>query len=230
MRDPRSGRRECRRHRASSGSRTPVGRRASGTTVGSAPGRRKRGSGRTRGARSRCGWVGRGSALARRPDRSAQGTSMTIPLPPPVAGVPFDLETAAGRVAGYRLGEGRTVLLLHSFNAAGSESSSLRWRHGWPSTDESCWSTGSDRHLGSARRALRLGILRRAARAHPVCRDAAGGDLRRCRRALTAGAVCRRRRGASAALRPHRPHQSDRIGRFKGAPAVHRGTSTASCA
>ena len=43
-----------------------------------------------------------------------------IPLPPPVAGVPFDLETAAGRVAAYRLGEGRTVLLLHSFNAAGS--------------------------------------------------------------------------------------------------------------
>ena len=45
---------------------------------------------------------------------------MTIPLSPPVAGVPFDLETAAGRVAGYRMGEGRTVLLLHSFNAAGS--------------------------------------------------------------------------------------------------------------
>ena len=41
-------------------------------------------------------------------------------MPPPVAGVPFDLETAAGRVTGYRLGEGRTVLLLHSFNAAGS--------------------------------------------------------------------------------------------------------------
>ncbi|HEY6058533.1 MAG TPA: alpha/beta fold hydrolase, partial [Candidatus Limnocylindrales bacterium] len=43
-----------------------------------------------------------------------------IPLPPPVAGVPFDLETAAGRVTAYRLGEGRTVLLLHSFNAAGA--------------------------------------------------------------------------------------------------------------
>jgi len=43
-----------------------------------------------------------------------------IPLPPPVAGVPFDLETAAGRVTGYRLGEGRTVVLLHSFNAAGA--------------------------------------------------------------------------------------------------------------
>jgi len=41
-------------------------------------------------------------------------------LPPPVQGVPFDLETPAGRVAGYRLGEGRTVLLLHSFNAAGA--------------------------------------------------------------------------------------------------------------
>ena len=124
----------------------------------------------------------------------AQGTSMTIPLPPPVAGVPFDLETAAGRVAGYRLGEGRTVLLLHSFNAAGSGIELAPLASRLPSTDESCWSTGSDRHLGSARRALRLGILRRAARAHPVCRDAAGGDLRRCRRALTAGAVCRRRR------------------------------------
>ena len=45
---------------------------------------------------------------------------MTIPLPPPVAGVPFDVETASGRVAAYRLGEGRTVLLLHSFNAAGT--------------------------------------------------------------------------------------------------------------
>ncbi len=43
-----------------------------------------------------------------------------ISLPPPVAGVPFDVETTAGRVAGYQLGEGRTVLLLHSFNAAGS--------------------------------------------------------------------------------------------------------------
>ena len=43
-----------------------------------------------------------------------------VQLPPPVAGVPFDLDTAAGSVTGYRLGEGRTVLLLHSFNAAGS--------------------------------------------------------------------------------------------------------------
>ena len=42
------------------------------------------------------------------------------PLPPPVVGVPFDIETAGGRVAGYHLGEGPTVLLLHSFNAAGS--------------------------------------------------------------------------------------------------------------
>ncbi len=42
------------------------------------------------------------------------------PLPPPVAGVPFDLETAAGRVSAYQLGEGRTILLLHSFNAAGT--------------------------------------------------------------------------------------------------------------
>jgi pimeloyl-ACP methyl ester carboxylesterase len=42
------------------------------------------------------------------------------PLPPPVAGVKFDLETDAGRVSGYQLGAGRTVLLLHSFNAAGA--------------------------------------------------------------------------------------------------------------
>lgn len=45
---------------------------------------------------------------------------MPIPLPPPIPGVPFDVETAAGRVAGYKLGEGRTALLLHSFNAAGA--------------------------------------------------------------------------------------------------------------
>jgi hypothetical protein len=43
-----------------------------------------------------------------------------IPLPPPVSGVPFEFETGAGRVTAYRLGEGRTVLLLHSFNAAAS--------------------------------------------------------------------------------------------------------------
>jgi len=43
-----------------------------------------------------------------------------IPLPPPVAGIPFEVQTAVGRVAGYQLGEGRTVLLLHSFNAAGT--------------------------------------------------------------------------------------------------------------
>ena len=44
---------------------------------------------------------------------------MTTP-PSPVAGVPFDVEYAAGRVSGYRLGKGRTILLLHSFNAAGT--------------------------------------------------------------------------------------------------------------
>src|SRR5436190_9741019 len=43
-----------------------------------------------------------------------------MPQPPPVAGVPFDVDTAAGQVTAYRLGEGRTVLLLHSFNAAGA--------------------------------------------------------------------------------------------------------------
>ena len=36
-----------------------------------------------------------------------------IPLPAPIAGVPFDLETAAGRVTAYRLGEGRTVFGDH---------------------------------------------------------------------------------------------------------------------
>ena len=45
---------------------------------------------------------------------------VTNPLPPPVPGAAFDVDTAAGRVAGYQLGEGRTVLLLHSFNAAGA--------------------------------------------------------------------------------------------------------------
>ena len=45
---------------------------------------------------------------------------MTQPLSAPIAGVPFDVETAAGRVSAYELGEGQTVLLLHSFNAAGS--------------------------------------------------------------------------------------------------------------
>src|SRR4249919_4091629 len=45
---------------------------------------------------------------------------MTQPLSAPIAGVPFDVETGAGRVSAYELGEGQTVLLLHSFNAAGS--------------------------------------------------------------------------------------------------------------
>ena len=43
----------------------------------------------------------------------------TSPLPPPVRGRAFTVVTEAGRVAGYHMGEGRTVLLLHSFNAAG---------------------------------------------------------------------------------------------------------------
>ncbi|MEO5963987.1 MAG: alpha/beta hydrolase [Candidatus Limnocylindrales bacterium] len=43
----------------------------------------------------------------------------TSPLPPPVRGLALSIVTDAGRVAGYQLGEGRTVLLLHSFNAAG---------------------------------------------------------------------------------------------------------------
>jgi pimeloyl-ACP methyl ester carboxylesterase len=45
---------------------------------------------------------------------------VTIPLLPPVPGVPLDVATEAGRVAGYQLGQGRTALLLHSFNAAGA--------------------------------------------------------------------------------------------------------------
>jgi len=45
---------------------------------------------------------------------------VAIPLPAPVPGVPLDVVTDAGRVAGYQLGQGRTVLLLHSFNAAGA--------------------------------------------------------------------------------------------------------------
>src|SRR5437764_10364704 len=44
----------------------------------------------------------------------------TSRLPAPVRGRPFTMKTDAGRIAGYELGEGRTVLLLHSFNAAGS--------------------------------------------------------------------------------------------------------------
>jgi pimeloyl-ACP methyl ester carboxylesterase len=45
---------------------------------------------------------------------------MSMPLRPPVSGVTLEIETPAGRVAAYELGAGRTVLLLHSFNAAGS--------------------------------------------------------------------------------------------------------------
>lgn len=43
------------------------------------------------------------------------------PLPPPIRGAALmSVETDAGRVAAYVLGHGPTVLLLHSFNAAGS--------------------------------------------------------------------------------------------------------------
>ena len=76
------GRRQCRRHRASSGRRTPPCRCPSGTTVGAAPGRRKRDPGRTDGARSRCGRVGRGSARARDLIERC-GPSVVIPLPLP---------------------------------------------------------------------------------------------------------------------------------------------------
>jgi pimeloyl-ACP methyl ester carboxylesterase len=43
----------------------------------------------------------------------------TPPLPAPIPGLPLTVQTDAGRVAGWVLGEGPTVLLLHSFNAAG---------------------------------------------------------------------------------------------------------------
>ena len=143
---------------------------------------------------------------------------MTIPLPPPVAGVPFDLETAAGRVAGYRMGEGRTVLLLHSFNAAGSGielaplASRLAQHRRVVLVDWLGFGTSDrpDAPYGWALYGEQLERIRVAAM-QP------GRDLRRCRRALAAGAVCRRRRrGASAALRPHRPHQSDRIRPLQG--------------
>jgi pimeloyl-ACP methyl ester carboxylesterase len=45
---------------------------------------------------------------------------VTTSLAAPLSGIPLDIDTPRGRVAGYQLGEGRTVLLLHSFNAAGS--------------------------------------------------------------------------------------------------------------
>ncbi|HEY5628280.1 MAG TPA: alpha/beta hydrolase [Candidatus Limnocylindrales bacterium] len=45
---------------------------------------------------------------------------MTVPLPPPVRGARLEIATSAGRVVGYELGHGPTVLLLHSFNAAGT--------------------------------------------------------------------------------------------------------------
>ena len=54
------------------------------------------------------------------PPRGDNDPVPKIRLPAPVPGDPFPVETDAGRVAAYQLGEGRTVLLLHSFNAAGS--------------------------------------------------------------------------------------------------------------
>ena len=44
----------------------------------------------------------------------------TKTLRPPVDGARFDITTPAGIVAAYELGRGRSVILLHSFNAAGS--------------------------------------------------------------------------------------------------------------
>lgn len=44
---------------------------------------------------------------------------MPINLPPPLPAARIDIQTGAGRVASYVLGVGPTVLLLHSFNAAG---------------------------------------------------------------------------------------------------------------
>ena len=45
---------------------------------------------------------------------------MAIILRPPVEGLPLEIDTPAGKVMAYELGHGRTTLLLHSFNAAGS--------------------------------------------------------------------------------------------------------------
>jgi hypothetical protein len=69
-----------------------------------------------------------------------------IPLPPLVAGAPFDVETAAGRVTAYELGEGRTVLVLHSFNAARNQG------------NQATTSSGSAR-LGSATRTVPIKSL-----------------------------------------------------------------------
>ena len=44
---------------------------------------------------------------------------VTSALPPPVRGAPLAVSNGRGSDSGYVLGEGRTVLLLHSFNAAG---------------------------------------------------------------------------------------------------------------
>ena len=41
-------------------------------------------------------------------------------LPPPIDGDPLSIETPEGTVRAYELGAGRTTLVLHSFNAAGS--------------------------------------------------------------------------------------------------------------
>ena len=154
---------------------------------------------------------------------------MTIPLPPPVAGVPFDLETAAGRVAGYRLGEvGRSCSCTASTQRVPG-SSSLRWRHGPAPTS---------RAGRLARMAPRIGPTRPTAGHSTASSSSASGlprcsrgDLRRCRRALLPGqyvvVAARRIRSASAASSSSvRPDSAA----SRGAPAVHRGTSTASCA
>jgi pimeloyl-ACP methyl ester carboxylesterase len=64
-----------------------------------------------------------GKSLAhavRIPSSAHKIVAVTVSLPAPIPGAQSAVETAAGRVAVYERGEGRTVLLLHSFNAAGA--------------------------------------------------------------------------------------------------------------
>ncbi len=143
---------------------------------------------------------------------------MTIPLPPPVPGDPFDIETAAGRVSGYRLGEGRTVLLSpqlqRGWGRRGAGPPRVATRGASP---RGAGGLARLRYLGSAGCYLRLGALRRAAGARPPGRAGSGRDLGRCRRALAAGAV-RRGRGSrsSGAVRSNRAHQPHGLRSLQG--------------
>ena len=143
---------------------------------------------------------------------------VTPALPPPVRGAPLAVQTDAGRISGYVLGEGRTVLLLHSFNAAGcgAELAALATRlasHrrvvlidwlGFGTSDR------PDAPYGPALYGAQLEQIREAAR-QP------GEASRRRRRPVAAGPVRRRRRGrSSGALRSARADQSDRVRSLQG--------------